>query len=69
MDPNTVSAHFSIRDNGEDQLADQGTVVVPKTKGWRNGLPLVREYMEYIFTDPGFREHVKAFFKGGEHDR
>ena len=69
MDPNSISTHFSIRDNGEDQLADQGTVIVPKTRGWRDGLPLVREYIRYIFTDPGFREHIRIFFKGGKNDK
>ena len=53
MDPNTLSIHFSIRDNDEDRIADQRKIIVPKARGWRKILPF-------------FRENLKAFFKGGK---
>jgi hypothetical protein len=56
MQPNTLSIHFSVRDNDEDRIADQGKVIVPKTRGWRDLVPLVRE-------------HLKMLFKGGKDDR
>ncbi len=53
MDPNTLSIHFSIRDNDEDRIADQGKVIISKTKDWRGLLP-------------AFREHIRVFFHGGK---
>lgn len=56
MDPNTLSIHFSIRDNDENRIADEGRVVVQKTRNWRDRIP-------------EFRLKIKIFFKGAENDK
>ncbi|MEM0159712.1 MAG: hypothetical protein QW393_03035, partial [Candidatus Micrarchaeaceae archaeon] len=55
MDPNTLSIHYSVRDNDEDKILDQSRIVIPKTKGFR-------KKVEFL------RSHIISFFKGGKDD-
>ncbi|MEM4066069.1 MAG: hypothetical protein QXV17_04315 [Candidatus Micrarchaeaceae archaeon] len=55
MDPNTLSIHYSVRDNDEDKILDQSRIVIPKTKGFRKKIEFLRS-------------HIISFFKGGKDD-
>ncbi len=52
MQPNTLSIHYSVRDNDEDKILDQSRIIVPKKKG----------YIRFVRK---FGEEIKRFFEGG----
>jgi hypothetical protein len=55
MQPNTLSIHYTIRDNDENRLLDQSKVVVPKKRG----------YLRIVAI---FRKIVLNAFTGGKHE-
>jgi FKBP-type peptidyl-prolyl cis-trans isomerase 2 len=50
MQPNTLSIHYSIKDNDQDVLLDQSRVVVPKKKGYHRIVDAFEKTIVKIFT-------------------
>ena len=50
MHPNTLSIHYTIKDNDQDVLLDQSRVVVPKKKGYHRIVDAFGKTIVKIFT-------------------
>lgn len=49
MKDNSYSIHYSVKDNGNKAILNQGTITVPKEKGVKKIILNFQEYLKSIF--------------------